>query len=53
MLKPIGRVAKKRERKALAKQRIIYYPGHQHDWNMRLSYREKISVQFRCGTAAG
>ena len=32
--------------------RIIYYPGHQHDWNMRL-ISEKISVRFRCGVATG
>nr|DAE32943.1 MAG TPA: hypothetical protein [virus sp. ctBS918] len=32
--------------------RIIYYPGHQHDWNMRLIL-EKISVRFRCGIATG
>ena len=32
--------------------RIIYYPGHQHDWNRR-RISEKISVRFRCGVATG
>nr|DAU91517.1 MAG TPA: hypothetical protein [Bacteriophage sp.] len=33
-------------------RRIIYYPGHQHNWNMRL-ISEKISVRVRYGVATG